>query len=149
MRITDVCTQLDDAIAVASLYVCVLRMLWRQRRNNLSWRTYPVFLLAENRWRAMRYGVKGSLFDLGKGCLVPFGDLIDEVIALVAEDAAAIGCEAEIAHLRSIVRDGTSADRQVAVYAAAIAAGATREEALRAVVDRLITETRGVATSGP
>ena len=143
MRITDVCTRLDDAVAVASLYVCVLRMLWRQRRANLAWRTYPVFLLAENRWRAMRYGVGGTLFDLGRGELVAFADLVEELIALVAEDADAIGCASEIVHLRRIVRGGTSADRQVARHSAAIAAGATRDEALRAVVDHLITETRG------
>ncbi len=148
MRVTDVCTRLDDAIAVASLYVCVLRMLWRHRRNNLAWRTYPVFLIAENRWRAMRYGVQGSLFDFGKGELVAFPDLVEEIIALVAEDAAAIGCAAEIAHLREIVKGGTSADRQVRAFEAALAAGADRPEALRLVVDQLIAETQAAPALG-
>ena len=54
------------------MYVCILRMLYRLRRANQNWRTYPLFLLAENRWRAQRYGVAGTLFDFGKGELVPF-----------------------------------------------------------------------------
>ena len=103
-----------------------------------------MFLLEENRWRAQRYGVQGSLFDFGKGCLVPFADLLDELTVLVGEDAEALDCEAEVAHCRTIAAQGTSADRQVAVLAAAIAAGKTRDEALRAVVDQLIAETTRV-----
>ena len=72
MRVTDVCTRLEDAVCVAAMYVCILRMLYRLRRANQTWRTYPLFLLAENRWRAQRYGVEGTLFDFGKGELVPF-----------------------------------------------------------------------------
>jgi glutamate---cysteine ligase / carboxylate-amine ligase len=144
MRITDVATHLDDTMAVAALYVCITRMLYRLRRANLSWRTYPVFLLEENRWRAQRYGVRGELFDFGKGTLAPFSALIAELTALVAEDAAALGCEAEIAHCRRIAADGTSADRQVATFERELAAGMSRDEALRAVVDQLVAETLAV-----
>ena len=131
-------------LAVAALYVCIARMLYRLRRANLSWRTYPVFLLEENRWRAQRYGVQGSLFDFGKGALVPFRDLVEEILALVAEDAAALGCGKQIAHARKIVAEGTSADRQVAAMNMRLAAGATRQEALQGVVDDLIAETMAV-----
>lgn len=143
MRVTDVCTLREDALGVAALYVCTVRMLWRLRRQNLSWRTYPVFLLEENRWRAQRYGVKGQLFDFGKGELVPFRELLDELIALVAEDAAALGCTAEVEHTRTIAERGTSADRQVAAFAAAVALGNSHAAALQAVVDGLIADTRG------
>ena len=59
MRVTDVCTRLEDGVCVAAMYVCILRMLFRLRRSNQTWRQYPLFLLAENRWRAQRYGVEG------------------------------------------------------------------------------------------
>jgi carboxylate-amine ligase len=141
MRITDVCTRLDDAVAIAALFVCFCRALYRLRRNNQSWRTYPVFLLEENRWRAQRYGVQGSLFDFGKGTLEPFHDLMNEIQALVAEDAAALGCEAEIARAGAIVQEGTSADRQVATYERLLGSGASQRQALEGVVDMLIAET--------
>ncbi|MCL4766610.1 MAG: carboxylate-amine ligase [Hyphomicrobiaceae bacterium] len=141
MRITDVCTRLDDAVSIAALFVCICRMLYRLRRANQSWRMYPVFLLEENRWRAQRYGVKGTLFDFGQGTLVPFRDLLGEIQALIAEDAAALGCESEVAHAGRIVEEGTSADRQVATCERLLAAGATRREALAGVVDILIAET--------
>ncbi|HXF55759.1 MAG TPA: carboxylate-amine ligase [Hyphomicrobiaceae bacterium] len=144
MRITDVCTRMADGLAVAALYLSVCRMLYRLRRANQSWRTYPVFLLEENRWRAQRYGVGGTLFDFGKGELVPFAHLLEELIALTAEDAAALGCSAEVAHARTILTNGTSADRQIAAYERARNSGAGHEEALQAVVDALVAETVSV-----
>jgi carboxylate-amine ligase len=143
MRITDVCTRLEDAACVAAMFVSVLRMLYRFRRANQTWRTYPLFLLSENRWRAQRYGVGGTLFDFGKGELVPFRDLVDELLVLLGEDADALACKAELDRARDIVADGTSADRQVACFELLTAQGASRTEALKGVVDHLISETVG------
>ena len=143
MRIPDVCTRLEDAVCVAWLYLSILRMLYRIRRSNQTWRTYPLFLLSENRWRAQRYGVQGTLFDFGRAELVPFSDLIDELLGLVSEDARALGCSAEIEHARVIAARGTSADRQVACFKQALARGASQEEALHSVVDDLAAETAG------
>jgi carboxylate-amine ligase len=141
MRVTDVCTRIDDAMAIAALYVCVMRMLWRLRRSNQKWRSYPAFLISENHWRAQRYSVHDSLFDFGKGSLVPFATLIDELLDLIAEDAAVLGCEKEAKHALTIATGGTSADRQVLCYEELIGKGTTRDEALKSVVDQLIAET--------
>jgi glutamate---cysteine ligase / carboxylate-amine ligase len=141
MRVTDVCTRLEDAVCVAAVFVSILRMLYRIRRANQTWRSYPLFLLSENRWRAQRYGVAGTLFDFGKGELVAFRDLVDELLLLLREDAEALGCTAEIEHARTIVTRGTSADRQVACFERLMEQGASREEALKGLVDHLIGET--------
>jgi carboxylate-amine ligase len=139
-RIMDCCTSIDDSIALASLVVCLLRMLYRLRRHNQRWRIYPNMLVAENRWRAMRYSFDEGLLDLARGHLVPFPDLLEEMLELVREDAATMGCEREVANAREILRRGTSAHRQVAVYEAARARGASEREAMNAVVDWLIVE---------
>ncbi len=141
MRISDVCTRLDDAIAVAALYRCLLRMLWRLRRRNQRWRRYAAMLVRENRWRAQRYGFDEGLVDFGRGEIVPYAELLEEMIALVAEDAEQFGCAAEIAHARDIIARGTSAHRQVARYRELTGAGRDPAEALTGVVDWLIEET--------
>lgn len=141
MRITDVCTRLEDTIALAALFTCVLRMLWRLRTRNQRWRLYARMLIDENRWRAQRYGIDAGLVDFGKGVVVPYGDLLDELLDLVAEDAQALGCETELAGVRQILTRGTSAHRQKQLYASACAAGATPQEALEQVVDMLVSET--------
>ena len=141
MRITDMCSAVDDGITVASLYRCLIRMLWRLRVANQRWRLYPRMLIAENRWRAQRYGMDEPLVDFGRGALVPYPELLDEMLALVAEDAGHFGCVAELAHAREIVARGTSAHRQRRLHAAALAAGATPAEALAQVVDWLVAVT--------
>ena len=88
MRITDVCPLLEDGITIAALFRCILRMLYRLRRQNQRWRYYPPFLVRENRWRAQRYGTEQGLVDFGKGAVVPFAELMEELFDLIAEDAA-------------------------------------------------------------
>ena len=141
MRISDVCTRLDDAIAVAALYLCWLRMLFRLRRSNQRWRRYNNFLINENRWRAHRYGIDEGLLDFGRGEVVPFKDLIGEMLALLHEDAEFFGCVDELSHLNTIIETGTSAHRQIATYQNALNSDIDHDEALRQVVDLLIEET--------
>lgn len=141
MRITDVCTSIEDAVAIAGLYQCLLRMLYRLRRSNQRWRTYDRMLIAENRWRAKRYGIDAGLVDFGRGEVVAFADLIDELLSLVDIDAEALDCRRQIRHCREIARHGTSAHRQLATYDAAHAAGGDRRASLMEVVDGLIEET--------
>ncbi|MFO1457334.1 MAG: carboxylate-amine ligase [Steroidobacteraceae bacterium] len=140
-RIMDCCTSIDDSICLAAFTTCLLRMLWRLRSGNQRWREYPHLLVAENRWRAMRYGSEEKLLDLARGELVEYRVLLEELIALVRPDAEALGCLDEVGHARRIVERGTSAQRQLAVYRQARARGATDREALQAVVEWLRLET--------
>jgi carboxylate-amine ligase len=141
MRVADVCTNVADAAAVAALFQCLARMLYRLRGKNQKWRSYSRFLIEENRWLAQRHGVQGKLVDFGRGSLVPMSELIEELIDLLSEDARELGCEDELAHLRTIGEQGTSADRQLTLYRERIDQGATPKEALRDVVDFLVAET--------
>lgn len=149
VRISDICTRLDHGITIAALYACLLSMLRRLRRNNQRWRVYANMLIQENRWRAQRYGTDEGLVDFGRGEIVPYDELLDEILELLAEDAERLGCVDEINAARDILKDGTSAHRQVQVYEASLKAGADESEALNAVVDWLIGETlNGVAIEG-
>jgi carboxylate-amine ligase len=141
MRITDMCPYLTDAVSIAAIFQCLCRMIWRLRSENKRWRAYPRMLIAENRWRAQRYGLDEGLVDFGKGAIVPYRDLLEEIIGMVGEDADLLGCRSEIESARQIVFRGTSAHRQLAAYKEAIASEETHEEALRRVVDELIAET--------
>jgi carboxylate-amine ligase len=141
MRIADLCTCLDDSICIAALYRCWLRMLYRLKVNNQRWRTYSRYLINENRWRAQRYGVDKGLVDFGRGEIVPFIDLLDELLELIAEDAEYFDCQAQVEHARSIVSRGTSAHWQLSTYQQALADGADHDDALKLVVDMLVKET--------
>ncbi len=150
VRICDICTRLDDTICIAALYRCWLRMLYRLRRNNQRWRKYSNMLVNENRWRAQRYGIDQGLVDFGRGELVPYPELLEEMLVLIREDAQFFGCVAEVEHARAILDRGTSAHWQVKTYEEALSNGAPQDEALKAVVDMLVRETmHGLEDSEP
>ncbi len=141
MRIADICTYLNDGIAVAALYVCLLGMLQRLRRSNQRWRTYANMLIDENRWRAQRYGADEGLIDFGIGANVAYSDLLEELIEMVMPDAERYDCVDELLHTRTILERGTSSDHQRAVYEARLAEGASQEESLQSVVNWLTEAT--------
>jgi carboxylate-amine ligase len=119
-----------------------MRLLWRLKRMNVTWRRYKSLLINENRWRAMRYGFDAGLIDFGKREMTDYGELLDELLDMIREDAEHFGCVQQIARARDILLLGTSAHRQSAIYNGAIAAGATEQEALFQVIDWLIDRTR-------
>ena len=85
--------------------------------------------------------------DFGKRVLVPFPELIDELVELLRPHAEALECVAEVEHARVMARRGTSADHQLRVYHAALEGGAGDHEAQMAVVDWLIEQS--VTPDGP
>lgn len=141
-RIFDMCTDIDDSVCLAAMTLCISRCLYRLRLENQRWRRYNRVLINENRWRAMRYGTDEGLLDLAKGEVVDFGALLDEIIDLIAEDAIALDCVAEVEHVRVIMQRGTSAHRQLSCYEDAVNSGANKQEALREVVKMLIDLTQ-------
>jgi carboxylate-amine ligase len=141
VRIADVCTRYEDGVTVAAVYICLLRMLYRLKRTNQRWRHYSSMLVQENRWRAQRYGFDEGLVDFGKGDIVAYPALLEELIELTGEDAETLDCVQEIHHSREILTRGTSAHRQLAIYEAAVTDGADKRQALEKVVDFLIEET--------
>lgn len=146
MRVCDICTKLDDAMAIVAIYQSLTRRILRLKNSNMKWRVYPAFLISENRWMAQRHGVSGKLIDFGSGETSSFETLLEELIDWIEEDAEALGCLKEVHHAREIVKRGSSACRQVAAYDAAVAGGAKKRGALKTVVDQLVAETvEGIA----
>lgn len=140
-RVMDVCTRVEDAVSIAAMIVSILRMLWRLRARNQSWRNYAPMLISENRWRAMRYGTDGELIDFGNGKMQPFDLLVRQLIEIVHDDAHQLGCVAEVEHAAVIAKRGTSAHEQLRVYNEAIAGDETRDVAMQRVVDHLAAVT--------
>jgi glutamate---cysteine ligase / carboxylate-amine ligase len=136
-RVCDMPTRVEETVALAALFQAVVAKLSRLRSRNLGFRIYQRSLIAENRWRAMRFGIDGKLIDFGKGCEVPMRELGEELLEFVDDVVDDLGSRQAIETVHHILRHGTGADRQLAVY--------ERTRDLRSVVDFLADETmRGV-----
>lgn len=138
LRICDVCTEIEDALAIAALFQCICRMLYRLRQSNQRWRQYSRFLIEENRWLAQRHGVSGKLIDFGLAKRVPFHELIAELVELVREDAIALNALDAVEHAKTIATRGTSADRQLELYDKIFAETGSETKAIHHVADYLI-----------
>ena len=134
-RVCDICTRLEEAVAIAALFQAIVLWLWNLRRKNITFRVYRRELIEENRWRAARYGLDGKFIDFGKSIELPARQLIGELLELVAEEVDELGTSAYIDPIQSILAEGTSADRQLRIYE-------ETDGDLKAVVDHLIAETK-------
>jgi glutamate---cysteine ligase / carboxylate-amine ligase len=137
-RMCDVTTKIEEAVAVAALTQAIIVKLHRLYTHNQSWRVYRRALIEENKWRAARYGIEGKLVDFGKEAEVPMRALIPELLELVDDVVDELGSRSAVEYVNTILRDGTSAERQLRVY--------EQTGDLQAVVKHLVAETRGGVT---
>jgi len=146
LRIADSCTRVDDAITIAALYRCLVRCAVRRPELNAGLDGVSRALAQENLWRAQHGGTKAELIDEASETAIPFAEALDGLLTLIREDAEALDCLSDVEAARHIVRDGTSADGQIAAFEAA--GGEAGASSVAAVVDWLAQTTRGEAVSG-
>ena len=142
MRIADVCTRIEDGIAIAALYRALVATLIERPDLGAIRTTHTRRLIDENRWRAKRDGTSARFIDETQRSETPLRELLPRLLSLVDDAAERLGCRAALGHLESIVRGGTSAHSQIKLYNDRRAAGETKAKALRAVVDWLVATTR-------
>jgi glutamate---cysteine ligase / carboxylate-amine ligase len=141
LRVADSCPRLADALCVAALFRCLVRRLVREKRLNAGLTAASRGLILENLWRAERDGVHAELIDEARERAVPLAEAVEALVAETGEDAEALACAGHCAHARTIAAEGSSADRQLAAFAAARRSGMRERDALSAVVDQLARET--------
>ena len=134
VRICDIPLRAQETIAIAALIQATAAKLWDLHSRNQDFRQYSRALLMENKFRAVRYGLDGKMIDFGKQCEVPARDLITEYLAFVDSTLDELGSREEIGYVRTMLEQGSGADRQLKVY--------RDTGSLQAVVDFMASETR-------
>jgi carboxylate-amine ligase len=136
-RVCDMPTRLEETICLAALMQAICAKLMSLRARNLGFRKYMPALIAENKWRAIRYGLDGNLIDFGKQAEVPMRDLALELVEFVDDVVDDLGSRRAVDYVHTILAEGTSADRQLRVF--------NNGGDTRAVVELLAAETMGLA----
>jgi carboxylate-amine ligase len=132
-RVCDATTRVDETLCLAALIQAICAKLLKLRRQNFGFRKYQPNLINENKWRAIRHGLQGSLIDFGKQKEVPMRDLALELVDFVDDVVDELGSRKAVSYVNTLLEEGTSADRQLRVF---------RETGhLHAVVDYLAQET--------
>jgi carboxylate-amine ligase len=141
LRICDACTRVEDTLAIAALYRCLVRLLVRQPEHAPAWTPFTRRLIDENRWRAKRFGIDAELLSFDGSPPKPCKVVVGELLTLVAEDSERLGCETPLQRVRALLEEGTSAHAQLKLYRAFRERGDTPAKAMQSVVDWLIAAT--------
>ncbi|MEM7187836.1 MAG: carboxylate-amine ligase [Bacteroidota bacterium] len=138
VRICDVPMTIDETITIAAVIQALAAKLYKLKSQNLNYISYHRALINENKWRAGRYGLDGKMIDFGKECEVDTRDLLEELLAFVDDVVDDLGSRKEVEYVRTMMKNGTGADRQLAVY--------EQTKDLTKVVDYIIEQTKkGIA----
>src|SRR5665213_3681982 len=129
VRICDVQATAAESDALAGLTVaCVAQALLELDAGEPS-DALPGYLIEENMWRAIRYGLDGRMIDFARGTEYPSAEIVDRLLAWTAPARSALGIELEAAPWAP---NGSQRQR------AMIEAGATMQE----TYERVVRDTR-------
>jgi carboxylate-amine ligase len=115
-RICDVPLTVQETITLAALFQAICAKLYKLRMQNLNFIIYPRMLINENKWRASRYGIEGSMVDFGKESEVNTRVLIYELLDFIDDVTAPLGIRNTISYVHKILEEGTGADRQLKIF---------------------------------
>lgn len=115
-RICDVPLTVQETITIAALFQGICAKLYKLRTENLNFIMYPRMLINENKWRAGRYGIEGSMIDFGKETEVNTRVLIYELLDFIDDVAGPLGIRNAISNVHKMLEEGTGADRQLKVF---------------------------------
>jgi len=132
-RVCDMPTKLEESVFLAAVMQAICAKLLKLRASNLGFRKYMPALIAENKWRAIRYGLDGMLIDFGKQSEVPMRELAIELMEFIDDVVDDLGSRRAVSYIDTLLAEGTSADRQLR--------RAREGGDMQAVVDLLTEET--------
>ena len=138
-RVCDMPTRLEESVFLAAVIQAICAKLLKLRARNLGFRKYMPALIAENKWRAIRYGMEGKLIDLGKQEEVPMRELAVELMEFIDDVVDELGSRKATAYIETILEEGTSADRQLRAF--------RQSNDVRAVAELLAEETLSFAVT--
>jgi len=134
LRIADACTRLEDSILIAALFQALVATLVADHKINAGITSPERALTKENKWRAQRYGLEADLVDpFGTQASISAADAARRLVELVRPQALVLGSVAELDGVERVLRDGTSAARQMDIYREASERGLSRPNALAQV----------------
>lgn len=133
IRCLDVQPRARDSAALAGLIQALVRHYGRRYDLGERFPDADRFIVGENRWLAARFGLQAPLVDARAESAVQARRAVHELLDRVSEDAAELEATPALERIEEIVRDGTSADRQLALH--------RRGQSLVTIVQSLAGET--------
>ena len=115
-RICDIPLTVEETITITALFQALCAKLYKLRMQNLNFMMYSRALINENKFRASRYGIEGSMIDFGKETEVNTRVLIYELLDFIDDVVPHLGSSHVIKNVHKILESGTGADKQLSKF---------------------------------
>jgi carboxylate-amine ligase len=112
IRICDGQTRLESLAGLVALVQSLVATLAHRYEAEGRLPVQPLTLIAENKWRAARYGLETELIDLERDAQLPAREAVLRLVELAAPAARRLRCEAELEEIERLCGRGTGADEQ-------------------------------------
>ena len=117
LRVCDGQTRLQNLAAIVALAQRLAATLAERHERGRPMPVQPLTLIAENKWRAARHGLEGTLIDLERDEERPARDAVRALAQTAAPAARRLGCADELQEVERICERGTGAQEQRRVLA--------------------------------
>jgi len=142
IRVCDGASNIQELLALSALTHCLVEYLSQLIDDDQPLPSLPPWFVTENKWRAARYGLDANIITSASGQQTKIRTAIPNLVKLLTPTAQKLNCRKELESVLDILATGANYERQLKVYAAAIAAGDSQPEALETVVSHLVAEMR-------
>lgn len=136
IRACDGASTLAEIGTLAALAQCLTEYFQTRLDAGQDLPRLQPWFVRENKWRAARYGLDARVIVDSDGREAPLRDHLEELMPKLSPIAVRLGCAEELGGISRVLRTGTSAERQLAVFTA----HGRGRSALDAVVDSLVDE---------
>jgi glutamate---cysteine ligase / carboxylate-amine ligase len=117
IRVCDAQTRIESVAALVALVQSLAATLAERYEREGTLPIQPITLVAENKWRAARYGLDADLIWLERDEERPAREALRHLVELAGPAARRLGCARELALVEHVLRRGTGADEQRRVAA--------------------------------
>jgi carboxylate-amine ligase len=138
IRVADTQTRVEDATSIVAIVQALVAMLTARLDAGERLPTHKTFRIAENAWRAHRYGVRGWLVDLDSGRRIPTRVRLAQLLNELTPFAADFDAEEQLESARTLLA-GNGSDRQRYIHS---------REGLLGLTRWLVESTEGSALGG-
>ncbi|BBR54053.1 putative glutamate--cysteine ligase 2 [Pseudomonas putida] len=147
LRICDACPRLEDVLCIAGLFRHLVQGLAVDHYDATPVNREVRWITQENYWRAKRHGRHGQFIGVHDQAQVTAEGWLAQLLAQFPADT--LDAQRAALEAQRILREGTSADRQLHCLEQARSGGRDVRQALHAVVDQVLAEGAQQSASNP
>ena len=134
LRVTDACTRVEDSLAIAALFRCLVAALVDDPGLGAQRTTHTRRIVDENRWRAKRDGISARFIAQASSSEISVAEMLRGLLAVMTDQIEELECGQALDTLWDILDRGTSAHEQLRIYDERRRRGDEPDKALMAVL---------------